>query len=146
MTDKDKNNIPLALKGGKKRYATDVQVIQALMDTGGHIAKAAKILGYTGQSLRQIICQNPLLRDAKNEIRERKLDDAESKLDEHIYDKDSLPALLEYLKATGKSRGYGSAIDVNLAATAEIKVDDSVMMTLMAKFANKLEEDAGNDK
>jgi hypothetical protein len=137
---------PAWLKGGKKKYATDVEIIQALMDTNGHIAKAAKILGYKSHSLRSIVCNNPLLRDAKNEIRDRKLDDAEEKLDEHIYDKDSLPALLEYLKAVGKGRGYGSSIDVNMQAEVNHNVDDSVLGGLMDKFTKKLKEEIEDDE
>lgn len=141
------NNMPDCFKGGKKPYASDVEIISALLRHKGHIAKAAKDLGYKATSLRQIICRNPMLREAKNEIREQKLDDAEEKLDEHIYEKNSLQALLEYLKAAGKQRGYGSqSIDMQIEGKLEHSLDDSVLQGLMGKFQEKLDREAEDEQ
>lgn len=133
---------PKQLVGKTKPRQTDAAVIKALLKSNGNIAAAARALGYEPSYLRVRICSNPLLRDAKNEIRESKLDLAEDKLDDHIYSKESLPALLEYLKAVGKHRGYGSSIDVNLAAQVNHTADDAILGGLLEKFEEKLNKDA----
>jgi beta-phosphoglucomutase-like phosphatase (HAD superfamily) len=139
-------NQPPEFKGGKKSYASDVEIIAALLETKGHIARAARKLGYTPGSLRDKISKSPLLKDAKNEIREQKLDDAEQKLDQHIYEKDNLQALLEYLKAAGKQRGYGSqSIDMHLEGKMEHSCDDTILQSLLGKFESKLKEEADNE-
>lgn len=137
---------PTQLVGKSKPRQTDAAVIKALLKSNGNIAAAARALGYEACSLRVRICTNPMLRDAKNEIREAKLDLAEDKLDDHIYNKQSLPALLEYLKAVGKHRGYGSSIDVNLAAQVNHSADDAILGGLLEKFEKKLNEDADSGK
>lgn len=131
---------------GKQRYASDVEIIQALMKSRGHIARAAKDLGYTAGSLRQIISNSPLLKQAKDEIREQKLDEAESMLDTHIYEKESLTALLEYLKAVGKSRGYGSqSIDMYLEGRVDHKIDVTIIDSLLTKFESRLKANEANE-
>lgn len=125
--------------GPKKPIATDEQIIRALETTGGQIAKAARMLGYAPGTLRKKICACPKLKEAKNEIRETHLDRAEDKLNEHIYEKDSLPALLEYLRAAGGERGYGhnkTYVEMNgqITHTAE----DAMMDALVRKFEEGL--------
>lgn len=137
---------PPLTPGNNKPRATDTEIINMLIETRGNIGEAARRLGYKGNSLRAKICSNPKLRDAKNEIRENLLDQAEAKLEDHIFDKESLPALLEFLKAQGGTRGYGTKpIQMNLDAKLEHSADDSLLKSLMEKFENKLKEEAEDE-
>jgi hypothetical protein len=98
-------------------------------------------------SLRNIVSANPKLRAHKNEVRETKLDEAERKLDEHIYEQDNLQALLEYLKAVGGSRGYGnSRIDMHLEAKVEHSAEEELLKGLIDKFSDKLKDDDNGQK
>jgi hypothetical protein len=116
-------------------------------ETRGHIADAARLLGYTPGTLRKKICETPELRQAKEEIVETRLDDAERKLQQHIYEKDNVQALLEYLKAVGRRRGYGNApIDVNLNGKVEHSLDSEIAQGLVDKFQKMLDEDAENEQ
>jgi len=75
------------------------------------------------------------------------LDDAERKLQQHIYEKDNVQALLEYLKAVGRRRGYGNApIDVNLNGKVEHSLDSEIAKGLVDKFQKMLDEDAENEQ
>jgi hypothetical protein len=120
---------------------TNEEIIRALEKTRGHIADAARLLGYTPGTLRKKICETPELRQAKEEIVETRLDDA------HIYEKDNVQALLEYLKAVGRRRGYGNApIDVNLNGKVEHSLDSEIAKGLVDKFQKMLDEDAENEQ
>jgi hypothetical protein len=145
MTDKPEEPKPFT-KGwkppGRKPIATDEEIILALEKTRGHIANAARLLGYHPGTLRKKICENPELRQAKEEIIETRLDDAEQKLQQHIYDKDNVQALLEYLKAVGRRRGYGSAtIDMHVNGKVEHTLDQEIANSLIDKFQSMLDEE-----
>jgi beta-phosphoglucomutase-like phosphatase (HAD superfamily) len=132
---------------GRKSKCTNEEIIRALEKTRGHIADAARLLGYTPGTLRKKICETPELRQAKEEIVETRLDDAEQKLQQHIYEKDNVQALLEYLKAVGRRRGYGNApIDVNLNGKVEHSLDSEIAKGLVDKFQKMLDEDAENEQ
>lgn len=121
---------------------SDEQVMQALEKTNGHIANAARLLDYKPGYLRNRISDTPELTKFKNELIERRLDDAEDKLQEHIYDRNNLQALVEYLKAVGRRRGYGSAtIDMNLEGKMKHSLDDEIAKGLVDKFLHQLEEE-----
>jgi len=131
---------------GRKPKCSHEEIIAALEKTRGHIADAARLLGYTPGTLRKKICETPELRQAKEEIVETRLDDAERKLQQHIYEKDNVQALLEYLKAVGRRRGYGNApIDVNLNGKVEHSLDSEIAQGLVDKFQKMLDEDAENE-
>lgn len=123
---------------GRPAKASDEEIVKALFKTGGNIAAAARILGYSPPVLRKKIAQNPELRAAKNELRDQALDQAEAKLQEHIYEKDSLPALLEYLKAIGKTRGWGHQLEVK--GEIKHKADDAIVEDLLKRFEENILE------
>ena len=88
-----------------KAKATPDQIIEALEACGGFITHAAKQLGMHHSSLLQRIQRNKRLTQKRQEIEERYLDIAESKLISKVQEKD-LGAICFFLKCKGKQRGY----------------------------------------
>jgi hypothetical protein len=148
MSDKKKkhekrNNQPPPIP---KRRCTNEQIMSALEKSAGNISKAARILGYKPNSLRLIIANDEELLLFKQDVIETRLDKAENKLDEHIYEKNSLHALEVYLKAVGKYRGYGAApIDINIQGKIQHSVDEEILKGLIDKFEDQLKDDDGQE-
>lgn len=125
-----------------KRRCTNEQIMEALEKASGNISKAARMIGYVPNYLRQVIAKDPELVAFKEGVIETRLDKAENKLDEHIYERNSLHALEVYLKAVGKYRGYGNTpIDINLKGKIEHSVDEDLLKGLIEKFEDQLKED-----
>jgi hypothetical protein len=120
------------------RKASNERIIEVLQATDGSVAKTAKILGYASGTLRTLLSRDPELKAAREEIRERALDKAEAKLQEHIHDKESLQALLEYLKSIGRIRGYGNGpLEINMTGKVSHTADEDVIDVLVSKFEKK---------
>lgn len=103
--------------GKKKDFYTVRQVADALRATGGIMTRAARLLkdetglGHYGHSdmIRGYVERYPELQDVMQDIEERTLDLAESKLVSAMRNegrKDHLRAVCFYLKHKGKGRGY----------------------------------------
>jgi len=133
--------------GRKPKRYTDLQIMQVVEECKGNVSKAADHLGYNRKYLSTRIAKSEEMKIELVEIRERNVDRAEDKLEFHIYEKDSLPALLEYLKAQGKKRGYGSpSIDVTMKGKMEHSVDADLLNSLVDKFSEKLDNDVEEDE
>lgn len=91
-------------KARKVKYSY-AEVYQALTDTRGMVTYAAKRLGTTWDTLTKYIKENPKLEQHIISLQERRLDYAESKLD-NLIAKEDKTAIIFFLKTKGKKRGY----------------------------------------
>lgn len=102
-----------------------VQVIKALKATGGFITHAAKELGCNYRTIENYIREDPSIAVENEQIRENRLDIAESVVVNTMEGEDvkvALDASKFYLKYKGRQRGYIKATKV------EISEDLSEMM------------------
>lgn len=104
----------------KPVYFSDEQVLHVLQCMRGNVAKTERYLGYKPGSLRARMERDPQLKADMMLIRESCVDDAEDLLWKHIVEKESLQALLEYLKSVGQHRGYGGR-KVELDISGDVK-------------------------
>ncbi len=95
--------------GAVKKYSDD-QIIAALHATGGLVTHAAKAMGTVPKTLYDRMARTPALKLALDEIRNGKLDFAESKLMELIA-KGQPSAIIFFLKCLGKERGYVERVE-----------------------------------
>jgi len=98
---------PTSKRTGTKKLErfTVEQVAAALRVSGGLKYVAAQKIGMTPSAMTCIFRRHPELNDVLDEVTEKTLDLAESKLVQKIRD-GNLGAIIFYLKCKGKSRGY----------------------------------------
>jgi hypothetical protein len=84
---------------------TRQQIIDALKATGGFITHAAKELGCCYVTIENYINDDPSIAVELQQIKENRLDIAESVVMKHLRG-DSLEAAKYYLKYKGRNRGY----------------------------------------
>lgn len=89
--------------GKAKLKVGDVEA--ALRATAGIYSAAAEKLGCAPNTVKNYVERHKALRQVCEEVTERTLDLAESKLLKQI-NKDNLTAIIFYLKTKGKHRGY----------------------------------------
>lgn len=123
---------------------SDEEIMNAIEAHRGNISAAARVLGYTRPALSNRISNTPELAEHLAHVRETSVDHAESLLWVHIEQKENLQALLEYLKAQGKKRGYGNqSIDMILDAKVNHGVDEAMLEQLLKKFEEGIEDEKG---
>jgi hypothetical protein len=76
---------------------TAAQVIKAIKDSNGYIAKAAALLGVARSTLYNYLKKYPTAQDALEDVRQTRHEYVESKLMKHIHN-DNLTAIIFYLK------------------------------------------------
>ncbi len=86
------------------------KVIEALQETGGLKARAARLLGCTRATVKSYIERYPEIQAALEEAEEDLLDEAESQLREQIR-AGQLTAIIFFLKTKGKGRGYTERVE-----------------------------------
>ncbi len=125
---------------GKKKYATNEEIIEALRKTMGNKTRAAKLLGYSSpSSLYQRLSLDPELKKAVQDVVEERCDYLEDKLQEHI-DNGNLDALKTALAAVAKKRGYGvNNLDMAVDNRHQVHFDPSFLASLVDKFEEKLQ-------
>ena len=98
---------------------------QALSESRGIVAVAARMLNMTRQALHNRISRNKELKDHLESERESMLDFAENKLFDNIEKGDS-GSIFFYLKCQGKKRGYveRQEIDISDRTIKVIQPDD----------------------
>lgn len=102
-------------------------MLELLKENLGNVTKAADCFGISRRT-HYLWCQHdPEYKKEADEIQEIVLDKCEQKLRDHIFDKDSVVALLYFLKTKGKVRGYGSDMHV------EYNVDESKLRKVIEK-------------
>lgn len=84
---------------------TNKQIIEALRDSQGMVAVAARSLGVSRQTIYNRMEKSPEVREAIEEAREFTTDRAETKLFQAIEEGEGW-AVCFYLKCQGKERGY----------------------------------------
>ena len=89
--------------GAKQSYAQS-RVLEALERSGGLLGQAAADLGCSRRTVSRYLERFPKLRQARLEIGERNLDQAEAKLHEAIERGDG-PMIRFCLQTKGKERG-----------------------------------------
>lgn len=98
-------------KGTPTERFTPEQVAEALIESFGVMAVAARRLGVTRMTIWRYIRRYETCRKAREEGRERLKDLAESKLVEAIADREPW-AIQFYLRTQGRDRGYGDEVKV----------------------------------
>ena len=88
----------------KRRYKQE-EILEAIKKSGGFLTKAAEQLGCTYHTVWNYLKKYKSLQKALEEIKEKQLDFAESKLIGEI-NASNLTAIIFYLKCKGKDRGY----------------------------------------
>lgn len=136
---KDKKKHPT-----KAPYYTDEQILHVLRCMRGNIAKSERYLGYAPGSLRTRMDKSPELKEAMFVIREECVDEAEDILwNVHIKQKESLQALLEYLKSVGQHRGYGGRkVDLDVTGSVEHGPSPEAIAALEELLEQRLLEEA----
>ncbi|OGW36957.1 MAG: hypothetical protein A2Y97_10150 [Nitrospirae bacterium RBG_13_39_12] len=130
-----------------KKGLTEEQIIQALEAKAGFISEAAKALNVTYEAIRKRVAKNKRLQQAFDQIKERKLDFAESKLMKQI-EEGNLGAICFFLKCQGKRRGWverqemsgpeGRPIDLRFKKSPKDMTDDeleSVVRSILEKIS-----------
>ena len=87
------------------RQFTQAAVLKALEASHGFVSEAARVLGTSYHTLYRRIARTPALKEAQEDILERQLDIAESKLMVAINDGQAW-AIRFFLRCKGKHRGY----------------------------------------
>jgi hypothetical protein len=95
----------------RKSLMTTEVISSALITARGKVSYAAVVLDTSPNYLRQRIRDNEELVSLQEEIREHRLDVAESKLDQRVL-KDKWPAIQFSLETQGKHRGYTKRTEV----------------------------------
>jgi hypothetical protein len=93
----------------KRPDYTREQVIEALTKTGGFLTESAKALGCCYRTIYNYIKKDPTIADEIEQIKENRLDIAESRLMalmDGVDSKLALTAIMFYLKHCGRGRGY----------------------------------------
>ena len=91
---------------GQKKKVTNLQLIKALSKHCGIYADAARELGISKQAVYKRIKSDEEIAEAYEDICEQWLDTAEYQLMQLIEKDKNLNAIMFYLKAKGKERGY----------------------------------------
>lgn len=91
--------------GTKKLCFTDENLIEVLRENGGLVKFAARRFGCTDRTIYNRIKDNPEIKIAIKEARNRFIDEAENVLQKAVQ-KGSLPAVFFTLKTIGRHRGY----------------------------------------
>jgi hypothetical protein len=139
-----KKQLPAKRKNPRKReYFTEEQVLHVCRCMRGNVAKTERYLGYKPGSLRARMEKNPGLKEEMFKIREECVDEAEDLLWKHIVEKESLQALLEYLKSVGQNRGYGGRkVDLDIKGKVEHGPDPEALEALTQLLEDRLLEEA----
>ena len=106
--------------GRKRRYKAD-EVAQAIIDSDGILAAAARKLGCARKTVYSYIEKYAKVKEAYEEASETVLDLAEGKLIDAV-EQGQLPAIMFVLKTKGKHRGYVERQEVTGAGGDTIKV------------------------
>jgi hypothetical protein len=94
---------------------TREQVIDALKATGGFITHAADLLGCNYTTIERYIRKDPSIAVENQQIKEGRLDLAESVVMKKLKE-DDLDAAKYYLKYMGRTRGYIKAQKIEIAS------------------------------
>jgi DNA-binding transcriptional MerR regulator len=103
------------------RKYTQEQVIEALKQSKGLIAPAARALGCSRDTIRSYLEEYPAVGQAKLDQREAVTDMAENALYQAILDREAW-AVCFYLKCMAKDRGYVERAELTGAKGAPVKI------------------------
>ena len=81
------------------------EMAQAIISADGILAKAARDLKCTRQTVHNYVNKYATVRQAYEEANDKFIDEAEEQLQRHVK-RGSLPAIMFVLKTKGKHRGY----------------------------------------
>ena len=84
---------------------TAEQIIKAIKDSKGYVAKAAGLLGVSRSTFYNYLKKYSTVQEALDDVRESRHDYVESQLLKQI-DQGNITAIIFYLKTQCKSRGY----------------------------------------
>ena len=101
----------LLLPEKSRTIRTPEVISRALVAAGGRVSYASIILGTTPKKLRERIRESEELMKLRDEIKEFRLDVAESKLDQRVL-MDKWPAIQFALETQGKNRGYTKRTEI----------------------------------
>lgn len=107
--------------GRKRRYKAE-EVAQAIIESDGILAAAARKLGCARKTVYSYIENYATVNDAYQEASETVLDLAESKLIDAV-ESGQLPAIMFVLKTKGKHRGYVERQEVTGADGDRLKIE-----------------------
>lgn len=94
---------------------TAEQIITAIDNNYGNLSAAARELGIQRYPLQVRVTNNPEIKEALNNARDKFIDLAEEGLYAHVKAK-SLAAITFLLKTIGKERGWGESQNINLVS------------------------------
>lgn len=109
----------LLLPEKAKTPRTTEAISRALVAAGGRISYASIVLGCTPEGLRKKIRESEQLTALLKEVKEFRLDIAESKLDQRVL-ADKWPAISFALETQGKNRGYTKRTEVTGAEGSKL--------------------------
>lgn len=118
----------------KIRKVSDAQLAEALRNSGGVMAEAARLISkalkikYTRQAIAERVAKSADLQAALDEGREMVLDVAENRLYELIEQGDK-NAIMFALKTRGKSRGYSERLEQTGADGAPLMTGGAASLT-----------------
>lgn len=98
---------------------TPQQMIDALMETGGIVTEACRILGCHRSTYYEYIKQYPEIKEAHDACNEDSLDESESVLMRFVRGeikgmgpRERLDAVKYHLRTKGRTRGYGDRMEI----------------------------------
>ena len=127
---KKKNNI----RPSHKHY-TNEQIAEIYLKNKCNKSVVAKVLGMTRQNLHHKIRHNEELREMLIGVEESLVDNAEEKLMYLINEEIHFPAIKYYLDSKGKSRGYGTSLEITGNSSRPIQLINSAMTLEQASEA-----------
>ena len=104
------------------RKFTAAQIIDALGESHGMIAPAARSLGCSRDTIRRYLAENAEIAQAIADEREATTDLAENKLRDAIIRGEAW-AICFYLKCQGKSRGYVERAELTGSGGEPVKIE-----------------------
>jgi DNA-binding Xre family transcriptional regulator len=104
------------------RQISQAKILEALEASGGNVTDAANALGYHRTALHRRISGNAKLSEAVEQIRESRLDLAETNLMKLVRE-GNLGAICFYLKCQGKHRGWVERSEITGADGGPVKTE-----------------------
>jgi hypothetical protein len=127
------------LQLGTEKPFDDEDIAKALQETNGLVSKASKLVGIGSNLIYSRISQSPYLRRVLDEIRNERVDLAESKLTEALGRGEPYAVTLT-LKTLGKDRGYTERSELTGPDNSPLFDTDHIVVVEHGKFDKPKEE------
>ena len=130
------------------RYKTS-EVIAAIEDASGIMTQAAALLGCSRSTVYRYVERYPTVKASYEEQTAVIVEKAYGKLLEHVFERDSLPALFFLLRTKGKKHGFTYQVEdesEDKDVTIDVQIVDQERARVFSTLADALRKRAREDQ